>query len=240
MIRVNILSVAGAEIGYIGELVFSKVFQNAARGSHVAMLIEGMYTAPLLKTQTKKLPLERPDGVYSRHVLSKWPIHKSWFVPAVVEGTPKTLINPPKGVVKYIGRDLEGSYLYLLSLSLWELYHYVTEKIPPTLLEGYEVFNEWEIQIATEIFPKLETIDSGLVVEIIEALKDVDFLLIDGGAIYHIEVKTTKKPIDLKLRKKREVLQKRQRVLEKLGLRPALAVVVPRENWEVEIKIEKI
>ncbi|MEM0479326.1 MAG: hypothetical protein QXS16_03300, partial [Pyrobaculum sp.] len=64
--------------------------------------------------------------------------------------------------------------------------------------------------------------------------------LIDGGAIYHIEVKTTKKPIDLKLRKKREVLQKRQRVLEKLGLRPALAVVVPRENWEVEIKIEKI
>jgi hypothetical protein len=35
------------------------------------------------------------------------------------------------------------------------------------------------------------------------------------------------------------LLQKRQNVLEKLGLRPALAVVVPKENWEVEVWIEK-
>jgi len=47
-------------------------------------------------------------------------------------------------------------------------------------------------------------------------------------------------PTDAKLRKKRMLLQKRQYVLEKLGLRPALAVVVPKENWEVEVWFEKL
>ncbi|MFN7106508.1 MAG: hypothetical protein ACK4M3_08020, partial [Pyrobaculum sp.] len=72
----------------------------------------------------------------------------------------------------------------------------------------------------------------------IETLLEVDFIIVDGG-IYHVEVKTTQIPTEQKLRKKWLLLKRRQEVLGKLGMRPALAVVVPRENWEVDIELVK-
>lgn len=238
--RVNLLELLGAEIGYVGELVFAKVFPDAARGDHVAMLVEAMYSANKLTPRLRRLPREEAPGVYSRHVTTLWPIHKSWFVPAVVDQTPRLLINPPKGTVKFLGKDEDGAYAYLLSLGLSELSGFVFGGVEPSLVDGYEVFNTWERQIALELYTKIKGVDRDALVEIVNVLKDVDFFIWDGGVVYHVEVKTTTRPTDAKLRKKRELLLKRQRVLEKLGVKPVLAVVVPRENWEVEIYLEKI
>ncbi|MEM1597546.1 MAG: hypothetical protein QXP31_01370 [Pyrobaculum sp.] len=236
-LRVNLLKDLGAEIGYLGERIFAKAFPDAARGEAVAMLLEGMYSARALRPRSARLPQERLGGVVSRHVTSRWPIHKSWYVPVVDDGEYAVLVDPPRGVVRYVGRDVDGSYEYLLYLGLAELEAYVRKGAEPTLLRGWEMFNNAEVEAARAIFKNLENAE--LAALVIDTLREVDFLLLEGEAIYHVEVKTTIRPVEAKLRKKWMFLQKRQQVLEKIGMRPALAVVVPRENWEVEILIEK-
>jgi hypothetical protein len=226
--RINILTALGAEWGYIGEYVFAKALKGvAARGEAVAMLIEGLYSR--VEPRGFALPRERGAGTYSRHISSEWPLHKSWFVPAVDDGEPTVLIDPPKGLVKYVGKDEDGSYAYLLSLGLDELRSYVLKGVNPTILRGVEMFTEAEIIVAALLYQRLKW-GPDFVALVIETLREVDFLLAEGDVVYHVEVKTTAKPTDLKLRKKRMLLQKRQNILERLGLKPALAVVVPRET----------
>jgi hypothetical protein len=237
--RINLLHVLGAELGYVGEYIFAKALRGAAaRGEAVAMLLEGLYSADRVAPRGSVLPREKGQGTYSRHVASEWPIHKSWFVPAVDSGEPVVLIDPPKGLVKYVGRDVEGAYALLLSLGLEELRSYVLRGVAPTFLRGVEAFTAAEVNIAVALYEKLWG-EPDFVALVIDTIREVDFLLAEGDVIYHVEVKTTTNPIDAKLRKKRLLLQKRQQVLQKLGLRPALAVVIPRENWEVELWIEK-
>ncbi|MEZ0319332.1 MAG: hypothetical protein ABWK05_04980 [Pyrobaculum sp.] len=235
--KVNLLKDLGAEIGYLGERIFARAFPYAARGEAVAILLEGLYSTEVLKPRSTRLPKERLEGVVSRHVTSRWPIHKSWYVPVVDDGEHAVLVDPPRGLVKYVGRDADGSYEYLLYLGLAELKAYVRKEARPTLLRGWEVFNDVEKELALAIFKRLDGAEFAALV--IDTLREVDFLLLEGETVYHVEVKTTTRPTEAKLRKKWLFLQKRQRVLEKLGMRPALAVVVPRENWEVEILIEK-
>jgi hypothetical protein len=239
LIRVNLLHALGAELGYVGEYIFSKALRGAAaRGGAVAILLEGLYSAGRVEPRGLSLPREKEVGVFSRHVLSKWPIHKSWFVPVVDDGEPAVLIDPPKGLVKYVGRDVEGSYAYLLSLGLDELKSYVFKGVSPSVLKGVEEFTEVELNVAAVLYERLRG-GPDFAALVVDTIREVDFLLAEGAVIYHVEVKTTMNPTDVKLRKKRMLLQKRQNVLEKLGLRPALAVVVPKENWEVEVWIEK-
>jgi len=236
--RINLLTL-GAELGYIGEYIFAKALRGAAaRGEAVAMLLEGLYSAGRVAPRGSALPREKGPDTYSRYVTSEWPIHKSWFVPAVNGGEPVVLIDPPKGLVKYVGRDVEGAYAFLLSLGLEELRSYVLKGSSPAVLRGVEAFTAAEVNIAAALYERLWG-GPDFVVLVIDTIREVDFLLADGDVIYHVEVKTTTNPTDAKLRKKRMLLQKRQQVLEKLGLRPALAVVVPKENWEVELWIEK-
>ena len=204
----------------------------------MAILLEGLYSAGRVEPRGSVLPREKGPDTYSRHITSEWPVHKSWFVPAIDGGEPVVLIDPPKGLVKYVGRDLDGSYAFLLSLGLEELRSYVLRGVAPTVLRGVEVFTAAEVNIAAALYEKLWG-GPDFVALVVDTLREVDFLLADGDAIYHVEVKTTTNPTDAKLRKKRMLLQKRQHVLEKLGLRPALAVVAPKENWEVEVWIEK-
>jgi len=237
--RFNLLHTLGAELGYIGEYIFAKALRGAAaRGQAVAILLEGLYSAHRVEPRGSALPREKGPDTYSRHITSEWPVHKSWFVPAIDGGEPVVLIDPPKGLVKYVGRDLDGSYAFLLSLGLEELRSYVLRGVAPTVLRGVEVFTAAEVNIAAALYEKLWG-GPDFVALVVDTLREVDFLLADGDAIYHVEVKTTTNPTDAKLRKKRMLLQKRQHVLEKLGLRPALAVVAPKENWEVEVWIEK-
>ncbi|ABP51354.1 hypothetical protein HC235_10105 [Pyrobaculum arsenaticum] len=238
LIRVNLLEALGPELGFYGEWLFASLFRKAARGESVAMLLEGMYSYSNLRPRSNIFPTEARDGVYSRHVSTTWPIHKSWFVPAVDNGEPVVYVDPPKGFVKYIGRDTDGSYEYLLYVGLGELKKFVLEGAAPIYLKGVDSFTNADIEAASLLYPRLEG-GEGFVSEVIETLRQVDFILLEGGTIYHVEVKTTAKPEDSKLRKKRLLLQRRQQILEKLGLKPALAVVVPRENWEVEIWLEK-
>jgi hypothetical protein len=239
LIRVNVLKALGAEVGYLGERVFAGVFPQAARGEAVAVLLEGLYSAGRVAPRGNSLPRERGDGVYSRHVSTAWPVHKSWYVPVVDWGEPAVYIDPPRGLVKYVGRDLEGSYAYLLEIGLGELRKYVMDGAPPTYLRGLEGFSRSEVEAASLLYRRLEGGGGEFVVEVVETLREVDFLVVEGEEVYHVEVKTTASPHENKLRKKRLLLQKRQRVLGRLGLRPALAVVVPRDNWEVEIWIER-
>lgn len=239
MIRVNLLHALGAELGYVGEYIFAKALRGAAaRGEAVAMLLEGLYSAGRVEPRGSALPREKGPGTYSRHITSEWPIHKSWFVPAIDGGEPVVLIDPPKGLVKYMGRDVEGAYALLLSLGLEELRSFVLKGATPAVLKGVEAFTAAEVDIAAALYERLWG-GPDFVTLVVDTIREVDFLLADGGTIYHVEVKTTTHPTDAKLRKKRMLLQRRQQVLEKLGLRPALAVVVPKENWEVEVWIEK-
>ncbi|ACB40559.1 hypothetical protein [Pyrobaculum neutrophilum] len=234
----NLLQALGADVGYLGEYVFSKAFPNAARGEHVAMLVEGVYSSHRLKPRPAGPPAESGPGIYSRHVNVEWPIHKSWFVPVVDYGEPAVLVDPPKRLVKYVGRDVDGAYAYILSLGLAELTWYIQREDPPSLLRGLEAFTEAELEAARLLYKRLGG-DPEFVAQVVETLREVDFLLVEDGEIYHVEVKTTARPTDAKLRKKRAMLQRRQAVVGKLGLKPALAVVVPRENWEVELWLEK-
>ncbi|AAL64787.1 hypothetical protein [Pyrobaculum aerophilum] len=238
LIRVNLLKTLGAEVGYLGEKIFASVFPRAARGEAVAILLEGIYSAGRVSRRAGALPRETGVGIFSRHVTSEWPIHKSWYVPVVENGEPAVYIDPPRGLVKYLGRDVEGSYAYLLQIGLEELKKYVFSGAPPTYLRGLDFFTKAEIEATSVLYDRLKGGDDFIAL-VIETLKDVDFLLEEGGVVYHVEVKTTATPHEAKLRKKRLLLQKRQWVLGRLGLRPALAVVVPRENWEVEIYLEK-
>ncbi|ABL87661.1 conserved hypothetical protein [Pyrobaculum islandicum DSM 4184] len=238
LIRVNLLETLGAGIGYFGEYIFAKVLQKVSRGETIAMLVEGLYSADKIAPRGTSMPHEKGRGVYSKHVLSEWPIHKSWFVPVVEDGAPAVILDPPRGLVKYIGRDTEGVYALLLSLGLKELKDYVLKGVSPTLLKDFDIFTETDIEIAAVIYERLRG-EPDFVASVIETLREVDFLLVENGVVYHVEVKTTMRPTDPKLRKKRTLLQKRQQIMEKLGLRPALAVVIPRENWEVEVWFEK-
>jgi predicted AAA+ superfamily ATPase len=106
------------------------------------------------------------------------------------------------------------------------------------VLKGVEEFTEVELNVAAVLYERLRG-GPDFAALVVDTIREVDFLLAEGAVIYHVEVKTTMNPTDAKLRKKRMLLQKRQNVLEKLGLRPVLAVVVPKENWEVEVWIEK-
>jgi hypothetical protein len=239
LIRVNLLQALGAELGCVGEYIFSKALRGAAaRGEAVAILLEGLYSAGRVEPRRSSLPREKEVGVFSIHILSKWPIHKSWFVPVVDDGEPAVLIDPPKGLVKYVGRDVEGSYAYLLSLGLDELKSYMFKGVSPSVLKGVEEFTEVELNVAAVLYERLRG-GPDFAALVVDTICEVDFLLAEGAVIYHVEVKTTMNPTDAN-RKKRMLLQKRQYVLEKLGLRPALAAVVPKENWEVEVWFEKI
>jgi len=239
LIRVNLLKALGGEVGYLGEWIFARLFPGAARGEAVALLVEGLYSSEVLKPRGVALPKEDVPGVVSRHVAVEWPIHKSWFVPAVDHGTPRVFIDPPKRLVKYVGRDVEGEYANLLAVGLWELRSYVLDGVAPALLEGWQWLSPQEVEAAEVLYRRLVG-GPDFVAAVVETLREVDFLLVEGGGVYHVEVKTTTSPTEAKLRKKRALLARRQRVLEKLGLRPALAVVVPRENWEVEVWVEKV
>ncbi len=106
------------------------------------------------------------------------------------------------------------------------------------MLEGLEEFTEVELNVAAVLYERLRG-GPDFAALVVDTIREVDFLLAEGAVIYHVEVKTTTNPTDVKLRKKRMLLQKRQNVLEKLGLRPTLAVVVPKENWKIEVWIEK-
>jgi predicted AAA+ superfamily ATPase len=114
----------------------------------------------------------------------------------------------------------------------------VFKGVSPSVLKGVEEFTEVELNVAAVLYERLRG-GPDFAALVVDTIREVDFLLAEGAVIYHVEVKTTMNPTDVKLRKKRMLLQKRQNVLEKLGLRPALAVVVPKENWEVEVWIEK-
>ncbi len=232
--RVNILKALGADIGIFGESVFAKVFPEAARGESVAMVVEGIYSTRMNPPATS-LPRESTDGIVSRHISTDWPIHKSWFVPAVDMGEPRVFVKPPKKLVRYIGRDVQGTYSYLLRIGLEELKNLALHGSKPTYLSGWEMFRDVELEIASKLVKQLDTPQFAALA--IETLREVDFLMCRDGVIYHVEVKTTLSPTDHKLRKKKILLEKRQRVLEKLGMRPALATVVPRENWEVDVEI---
>lgn len=216
--------------------MFAKAFPNAARGENVAIALEGLYSLGKIKPPTSLMPREAAEGILSRHISTEWPIHKSWFVPTVDSGEPRVLVDPPKRLVRYIGRDVEGTYLHLLKVGLEELRDLAFRGQKPTYLSGWEIFRDVELEIAARLFRLLDSPQFARTA--IETLLEVDFIIVDGG-IYHVEVKTTQTPTDQKLRKKWLLLKRRQEVLEKLGMRPALAVVIPKENWEVEIELVK-
>lgn len=202
----------------------------------MAIALEGLYSLDKIRLPTSLMPREVAVGILSRHISTEWPIHKSWFVPVLDSGEPRVLIDPPKKLVRYIGRDIEGTYLYLLKIGLEELRDLAFRGQKPTYLSGWEIFRATELEAAVYLLKLLDSPHFARMA--IETLLEVDFIIVDGG-IYHVEVKTTQIPTEQKLRKKWLLLKRRQEVLGKLGMRPALAVVVPRENWEVDIELVK-
>lgn len=234
-IRYNLLASIGPELGILGEALFARLHPNAARGEAVAILLEGLYSSTRVEGIRYGMPEDYGETV-SRHVSSRWPLHKSWFVPVMRSGTPMVLLDPPRGLVRYLGKD-DGRYAYILKLGLEELRSVVMEERKGTLLEGLEDFSGAEIQVARELAPRLEKFR--YVEDIISAIEQSDFLLLDEN-IYHVEVKTILKFSPYKLNRKRALLERRQRILGKLGLKPAFVVIIPRDNWEFEIEIELI
>jgi predicted AAA+ superfamily ATPase len=113
----------------------------------------------------------------------------------------------------------------------------VFKGVSPSVLKGLEEFSEVELNVAAVLYERLRG-GPDFAALVADTIREVDFLLAEGAVIYHVEVKTTTNPTDAN-RKKRMLLQKRQNVLEKLELRPALAVVMPKGNWKVEVWIEK-
>lgn len=236
-VRANFLASVGPELGLLGEALFARLHPNAARGRAVAMLLEGLYSYPRIRGVKPEMPSDEVAGTaVSRHISSSWPLHKSWFVPVMESGRPAVWIDPPRGAVRYIGRD-DGRYAYVLKLGLEELREAVDRGRRGPLLVGLDEFSEVEFAVARELAPRLERIKN--VEEAISAIEQSDFVLLDGE-IYHVEVKTTLRPLPHKLSRKRATLMRRQRVLEGLGLKPAFVVITPRENWQFEIDLEFI
>ncbi|MFB6489991.1 MAG: hypothetical protein TU35_001885 [Thermoproteus sp. AZ2] len=237
LIRVNLLDVLGSDIGFLGELVASKLLPGAARGDVVAMLVEGVISAERVEAPGE-WPLLKPSKEYiSAHVEGKWPIHKSWFVPALGPEGYKLFLDPPKGLIRYVGKD-SGEFAAVLKAGLEELAGFVERGEEAPHVVGIEGVTGEERAIAARLAWRAAKLDDEELADVIEALRQVDFLVYDGEAVYHVEVKTSTAYKPAKLRKKQMALAARQKALERLGLRPALAYVVPREDWNIEIFIE--
>lgn len=237
LIRVNLLDVLGSDIGFLGELVASKLLPGAARGDVVAMLVEGVISAERLEAPGDAPRVKPSRGYISAHVEGKWPIHKSWFVPALGPEGYKLFLDPPRGLVRYVGKD-SGGFAAILKAGLEELVGFVERGEEAPHVVGVEEVTREERAIAARLAWRAAKLDEEELVDVIEALRQTDFLVYDGEAVYHVEVKTSTAYKPAKLRKKQMALAARQKALEKLGLRPALAYVVPREDWNLEIFID--
>lgn len=233
LIKFNLLDVLGPDVGLLGELAVAKFLPGVARGDVVAMLVEGVFSAQLIEPEDGP-PSRRAARYVTAQVDGRWPLHKSWFVPALGPDGFRLFLDPPRGLVKYIGRD-DGEFAAILKTGLDELAGFVLNGSPAPHVVGVEHVAEEERKIARMLAEAVAKLDEDEAAEVIETLRQVDLLLEGNGGIYHIEVKTSAGFRPNKVRKKLMALEARQRVLQRLGMRPALAYVVPREDWNVEV-----
>lgn len=231
--KVNLLEVLGADIGLLGEIAASRLLPGGARGDVVALLVEGALSYLRLPERKPPETIGESKSYVSAFVEGRWPIHKSWFVPAIGPGGYALLIDPPRGLVKYLGKD-DGRFSAILRMGLGELSDYLLHNVKPSHVVGLDA-TEDELRIARELLNRISALgDEDAVVEAIEVLRQVDLLYERDGEIYHVEVKTSLRFKPSKIRRKMMVVEMRQKVLRRLGLRPALLYITPRENWEIE------
>jgi hypothetical protein len=233
--RVNLLAVLGSDIGLLGEIAAARILSGAARGEAVAMLVEGLLTYMKLPGADPPPTGYRGRGRISAFVDGRWPLHKSWFVPTLGPDGYKLLIDPPRGLVRYVGRD-DGTFAAILKAGLGELVRYVEEGTPPEHVAGLDFADE-ERLAARRLFKLIDGLSEEEQIEVLETLRQVDLLFERDGQLYHVEVKTGFRFKPSKLRRKQMVLEARQKVLGALGLRPALIYITPRDNWEVEVRL---
>ncbi|MEZ0249178.1 MAG: hypothetical protein ABWJ97_07865 [Thermoproteus sp.] len=234
-LKVNLLAVLGQDIGLLGEIAAARLLPDAGRGDAVAMLLEGLLAYSRLPDAEPKGLEYRGRGYISAFIDETWPIHKSWFVPALSPEGYKLLLDPPKGLVRYIGKD-DGRFLAILKAGLGELVGYVERGEEPLHVVGAD-FTAEELKIARRLYGPLSSLEEEDQIEAIETLRQVDLLFERDGAIYHVEVKTGYKFKPAKLKRKQMVLEARQKVLGALGLKPALVYITPRDNWELDVMV---
>ncbi|MEL9990518.1 MAG: hypothetical protein QXP98_00780 [Thermoproteus sp.] len=234
-LKVNLLAVLGQDIGLLGEIAAARLLPDAGRGDAVAMLLEGLLAYERLPDVEPRGLEYRGRGYISAFIDEAWPVHKSWFVPALSPEGYRLLLDPPRGLVRYIGKD-DGRFLAVLKAGLGELTRYVMDGEEPLHLVGAD-FTAEELKIARRLYGSLSALAEEEQIEVIETLRQVDLLFERDGAIYHVEVKTGYKFKPAKLKRKQMVLEARQRVLRALGLKPALVYITPRDNWELDVMV---
>ncbi|MGC8974061.1 MAG: hypothetical protein ACP5KY_07655 [Thermoproteus sp.] len=233
--RVNLLAVLGSDIGLLGEIAAARILPGAARGEAVAMLVEGLLSYERLPAAEPRATGHSGRGYISAFIEGRWPLHKSWFVPSLGPDGYRLFLDPPRGLVRYVGRD-DGRFLGILRAGLGELARYVERGTPPEHVVGAD-FSEEERLVARRLHELVDGLPEEEQVEILETLRQVDLLFEKDGQLYHVEVKTGLRFKPSKLRRKQMVLEARQKVLGALGLRPALVYITPGENWEVEVRL---
>ncbi len=231
----NLLAALGSEIGLLGEIAAMRILPGSARGEAVAMLLEGLLTYDKLPEVKAGDPGRRRGGYVSAFIEGRWPLHKRWFVPSIGPDGYKLFLDPPKGLVKYVGKD-DGRFLAVLRAGLEELASYIKRGIAPEHVVGAD-FAEEERLAALKLYERVKELPEAQQIEAVETLSRVDLIYGRDGELYHVEVKTGFKFKPSKIRRKQMVLEARQRVLGALGLKPALVYVVPGENWEVEVRL---
>lgn len=234
-IKLNLLAVLGPDIGLLGEMAAARILPGAARGEAVAMLLEGLLTyAKLPYVEARELKY-KGRGYVSAFIDGRWPLHKSWFVPSLGPDGYKLFLDPPRGLVRYLGRD-DGRFLYVLKAGLGELVEYVKQGAALEHVVGAD-FAEEERLAALKLYERVAEMAEEEQMEVVETLRHVDLLYEKDGEIYHVEVKTGFKYKPSKIRRKQMVLEARQKILGALGLKPALMYITPGDNWEIEVKL---
>lgn len=231
----NLLAALGPDIGLLGEIAAMRVLPGSARGEAVAMLLEGLLTYDKLPDIEMRNLGRMWRGYVSAFIEGRWPLHKGWFVPSIGPDGYRLFLDPPKGLVKYVGKD-DGRFLAVLRTGLGELASYVKHGVKPEHVVGAD-FAEEERRAALKLYERAKDLPEEEQIEVVETLKRVDLIYEKGGELYHVEVKTGFKFKPSKIRRKQMVLEARQKVLGALGLKPALVYVTPGDNWEVEVRL---
>ncbi len=238
--RANLLELLGADIGHLGELALAELLPGAARGRWTAVVAEAYLTHVHVEAgpPAGQPDVEPPLGkCVTAPLPTFWPIHRSWVVPAYCGDWSGVFLNPPKKLLHRDERAEVGRYLASVLLASLRLFF---EAGDAGGIRGLEYLRPPELELGVRIGAMLRDADPSLVKAVLDTIHQVDLLYWEDGKIYHVEVKTTLKSLPERVEKKKMVLRSRDRVLRMVGMEPLMAVVVPRENWEIEVAIEPV
>lgn len=246
---VNILELVNGKnlAGILGELIVEAGFDGVARGSKVAQILElamGGYwrKARPVKSHACRLIYEgigslcKPVGeVRCANYALPSEVNRKWVKAVVSEGWYGLWLYPP--CVTHVNpiREfclVEECVKAVLNNGLWGLMRWL-EGGDYDGVRGLEAFKEAERIVARELMRRLIAYDKQFVGEIIRAIGQGDFFVMDGDKVVYIEVKTGRSRVGYSV-------VERARLLSEISVETVVARVVPRENWNVEIEVTEL